>query len=730
MKRALINSIDRRKYNEISPRNAIHFIKEVSTSTYIDNLISTVYLYTHPDKDKPAPYVGELVATIGRSVQGLLKRPRNSSVSAKLGGFLLYSFEEIGIIEIVKGRGANGHNAYIVHVTNEEALNELWGAVEIEKTEKLPSKTPYAPWTSSRHASGMRLVKTEANEVLASLKPETHPIVFECVNRAQAVGWRINRAVYDVQRWALRNRAAAFNDIWLAHSAEAKATKLRETTTINHIAARYLEDTFYHLYYLDFRGRKYPATSYLHEQGSDTARGLLIRSDEKSIGRDGFFWLMVSLASNWAGDAGRDDGTKTDKLPLKDRFDWALDNEEILLSYASSPKVNQGWMAADKPWQFLAGCIELEKLRAWQFVNKTSSYDYESGLECYIDGSTNGSQHLAALTRDEVTAPHVNLVPSALPGDLYSLVADHVWVRINSMLAEHPEDKIKAAEEAISALQAAKKEYNRDELIRIKDEYKDVMDLTSVVFWSKITDRKSQRKIVKRNVMTIPYGGTQYGLGQQIIDDSNKHGIADIMNMEWKWGAYLGRVVFQTCLDIIERPMVLLAIFEAAGKAADAKGEYLRWTVPITNFPVVQHYTEGTVKKVWVQYGPPQGERTSTGYYINTLQLNICHTELLVPAKGEQSRGAAPNAIHSLDAAHLMLTVARSEFPVTTIHDSFGCLLADMPALFKIVRDTFVELYESNPLPTIMEAINADVSSLKVGNLAISLIRESEYCFC
>ena len=42
-------------------------------------------------------------------------------------------------------------------------------------------------------------------------------------------------------------------------------------------------------------------------------------------------------------------------------------NEEILLSYAENPKVNQGWMSADSPWQFLAACIELKKLREWQY---------------------------------------------------------------------------------------------------------------------------------------------------------------------------------------------------------------------------------------------------------------------------------------------------------------------------------------------------------------------------
>jgi len=149
---------------------------------------------------------------------------------------------------------------------------------------------------------------------------------------------------------------------------------------------------------------------------------------------------MISIASNWAGDAGREDGQKTDKIPLNHRVNWSLDNEEILISYADNPKVNQGWMKADSPWQFLAACIELRNFRVWQEniwkKNKQviREYDFYSSLECYIDGSNNGSQHLSALTKDEVTAPHVNLVPLDLPGDLYKYVADNVWDHLKDIV--------------------------------------------------------------------------------------------------------------------------------------------------------------------------------------------------------------------------------------------------------------------------------------------------------
>ena len=229
--------------------------------------------------------------------------------------------------------------------------------------------------------------------------------------------------------------------------------------------------------------------------------------------------------------------------------------------------------------------------------------------------------------------------------------------------------------------------------------------------------------------MTIPYGGTAYGLGQQIIDDAKKHGIDILLHMEHKWGAYLGREVFNDCRVSLEKPMQLLSIFEGAGRKAEKEGRFLSWNVPITNFPVVQNYTEGLTKKIWVQYGPPIGERLNTGYYENTLQLAICFIEHTVPSKGKQSQGASPNIIHSLDAAHLMMTVHRADFPVTTIHDSFGCLLSDMPKLFTLIRETFVELYSLDPLKHVMEQIGGNLNDVKFGNLDINLILESEYAF-
>jgi DNA-directed RNA polymerase len=794
----ILKSIRQRVAQEIAPQSTLKYLTTLDPESYVDAAIATVYLYTRAKKgaQQGTVFMAELVSAMGHAVRNKLKLKKNSAIAAKTGAFILYTFEVEGLLRVVLGAGARGHNSYIVQVLDDESVSALWDTLDTANVEKLPSETPYEPWTSSRHATGASMVKTGNKAVLDQLTPETHPIVFDCINKAQKIGWTVHEQIYNLHLWALRNKSDAFAEIWEQQNPEAKTTKLREARAIGNIAKRFAGKTFYHLYYFDFRARKYPTTAYLHEQGSDLARGLLRRADKLKITEDGFFWLLVTIANNWAGDAGREDAAKTDKIPLKDRAMWVLDNEEIILSYAEKPKVNQGWMKADKPWQFLAACLELMQFRLWQMAQKGHTlrtwmhavkaerptakffkdrdvvrarvpgvkapvavfegatcsigdrrfdaydeYGYESHLEAYIDGTNNGCQHLAALTRDEITAPHVNLVPSALPGDLYKYVGDHVWSLLAARRSQLTPEDLKRADEFIDALVEFKqrihasqpKSEQRKELVAeiraFKEGHLDPANAAAVVYWTRLRDSKHRRKVVKRNIMTLPYGGTAYGLGQQQIDDARKHGIELLNHMEHKWGAFLGREIYEGCKLSIKRPMQLLSVFEKAGKDAEARGEFLSWRVPITDFPVVQNYTEGTVHKIWVQYGPPS-EKVSTGYYKNTLQLNICFVEDVVPSKGKQSSGASPNAIHSLDAGHLALTVHRCDFPVTTIHDSYGCLLADMPKLFKTVRETFVELYRADPLTTLMKDIGGDLENVTLGNLDIALFLDSEFGFC
>jgi len=248
MKNKIINRLISRLDTEVTDREGLRYLKNFEMSQYIDTVISIVYLYTRPKRgnQKLAIYFTEVVAAIGHSVRTKLKQRCDSALAARTGAFILYTFEELGMIQVVMGASSNGHGQFVVQVLDDDAISKLWTNLDASKIEKLPSETPYVPWTSSRHPKGMSLVKTNNRGVLEQLTPETHPIVFECVNRAQSVGWQINKDLYDVYTWALRNKTDAFAEIWEQASAEARTTKIREATAIGGIAKRFLGKTFYH----------------------------------------------------------------------------------------------------------------------------------------------------------------------------------------------------------------------------------------------------------------------------------------------------------------------------------------------------------------------------------------------------------------------------------------------------------------------------------------------------
>lgn len=731
----------RKGVSEISDRSPLRELKDMEITHLVHTAVTVTFLHCRTPRNGAPILMSQVITAIGKKVRK--GKAPDTSIAAKIGAFLLWWLEDYGCIVVSKKPAANGHAAMTVDVVDEDKLSRLWAAIPKEKIEKLPSVTPYAPWVSFVHETGKRLVKTSDKEVAAALTPEACPIAFEVVNIAQNVGWRINKQLLDVANWAFRNRQAAFDSIWSQPAQQSRVSKSREASAILSIAERFKGTEFYHLYYLDFRGRKYPATAYLHEQGSDLAKGLLLRADKKPLGSAGWKWLLISLANNWAGSSNTP-GVKTDKLPLSSRVEWTLENEDWILESANSPRTCKAWMEADNPWQFLAAAKEMMAARVWQInTGHTDPYGYESSCEGYIDGSNNGSQHLAALTLDEVVAEHVNLLPSDVAGDLYAFVADKVWERIEGEVACLSAEKYlrcRGIVEEVSELKTAISQspkgspLRNDMVLRLKalrEVNEEDWDVCAKVFWSFIRDPRERRKVVKRNVMTLPYGGTPYGLGQQQVDDAAKHGIPLLLTMEHKWGSAMGRLVFDTCKDSMGKPMQLLSLFERCGKAAEARGAFLRWKVPVTGLPVVQHYTQGVVKKLWIQYGPPQGERKSTGYYENTYQMSICFSEISEPQKGKQQQGAAPNAIHSLDAAHLMMTCSAAKAAgviVTTIHDSFGGLYADMDVVYSEVRKQFVKLYATDPLSILLLHMGCEEKVLK-GSLDLNLVLNSQFCF-
>lgn len=247
LKQKLSASIQRRFKTDIAPQNPVKFVLQLPFDDVINQAIATVYLYTRSGKGpKKSIFLTEIITAIGHSLRNKFRLPKDSALAARAGAFLLYSFEELELLKVVLGKGNGKHATYVVDVLNDKAIAGLWEKLPSSRIEKLPSETPYCPWETAFHPSGACLVKTQNTEVLAKLTAETHPIVFDCVNKSQSIGWRINQPIHELQAWALRNKADAFAEIWNMQNPVAKQSKIREAEAIGSIAERFIGKTFYH----------------------------------------------------------------------------------------------------------------------------------------------------------------------------------------------------------------------------------------------------------------------------------------------------------------------------------------------------------------------------------------------------------------------------------------------------------------------------------------------------
>jgi DNA-directed RNA polymerase len=214
-------------------------------------------------------------------------------------------------------------------------------------------------------------------------------------------------------------------------------------------------------------------------------------------------WLWYHAANSWGED----------KLRPKERVAWSKDRVSMLCSYANDPYTNQEWLKADKPFSFLACCMEIKAAIDWSSHSPVESFP--SCLPVYIDGSNNGVQHLAAISLDEEVAPLVNLVPSDLPGDVYMFIADKVWENLKVMAGKLPEKTSSKFGKLLLEGKVLQLTYERapanseqkflaySELKTWKNNNRLLREQLFSTYWLGITDKKLIRKSVKRPVMTL-----------------------------------------------------------------------------------------------------------------------------------------------------------------------------------------------------------------------------------
>lgn len=512
----------------------------------------------------------------------------------------------------------------------------------------------------TQYSGGYYLHKTNMfrmglNAHTSALTNPASKAALDAINRVQATAWRVNEWVLDVMRecWmneipvpgvpsadgtAVPNRMP--DDLWAKMTDEEKKAFKREKARAYTANAREVShrdaflrkmelaeemrkhDAMWFPHAFDFRFRMYPMPQDLNPQGDDIAKSLLMFSEGKPLGRSGYRWLQIHAANTYGQD----------KLSLQERVDWCQRNMPEIIRSASDPIAERFWMEADEPFCFLAAAREI--YHAAEF-----GFDHISHLPVQVDGSCNGLQHLSALGRDRVGAVATNVAANTQRQDIYQRVAD-------------------AASKLVAADVAA--------------------GVPEAIIWA----GQIHRKTVKRAVMTTPYGVTNRGIRDQLVDDRITHDVLEEEEGHHAAAEYLTNIIRRAMDETISSAAQIMGYLQGVAHAfAKAEMPFV-WTTP-SGCKVAQSYYQLAGRNIKTLLG-----KITLLYEDQNQKLNT----------NKARNGAAPNVIHSFDAAHLQLTVnycaevyGISSFSM--IHDSYGTHACDMDNMAKALRRTFADVY-------------------------------------
>lgn len=598
-------------------------------------------------------------------------------------------------------------------------------ALEFLSPVAMPMVTPplrWGPGVKGGYRFAMRnkfdLVRGVSTDHQKKIAGTQMPLVYDSINLIQNTAWKINTDIIDLVE-AIQRKGGAMGGI-PAFEDDALPAKPHDIDTneparkkwrraahavreINHLrsiraveytkvlsAARSVakEGAIYFPYNLDFRGRVYPISNYLSPQGGDLSRALLSFADVKAVGVSGGNWLAIHGA-NCLGDTP--EGEKISRMSFGERIAWVNQRSVDICNVADDPFSFSWWTEADKPMQFYAFCKEWER-----YVVAGRSESFVSGLPIAQDGSCNGLQHFSALLRDEIGGKAVNLVPMDAPQDIYQRIADKVL------------DKLE--ERAAYSWFAAK--------------------------W--LTSSLITRKLTKRPTMTFGYGSKKFGFRSQVIeylmglenwqeikvlftDPDGKSLVGDAASL-------MSELIWDSLRETVVAAADAMVWMQSAVRQVVTHGKPVHWTVPATCFPVRQEYFVNNSKHVSTILA---GKVIQPRVYERTDKIEV----------HKQANAVAPNFVHSLDAAALMLTVTRSASEgieaFGMVHDSYATVAGDCSMLAVTTRQSFVTLYTAHDVigdlfgefKAQMDTPDDCPAPPKLGNLDVGSVLASDYFF-
>jgi DNA-directed RNA polymerase len=440
---------------------------------------------------------------------------------------------------------------------------------------------------------------------------------------------------------------------------------------------------------LDWRGRLYGVPFFNYER-QDWVRSLFRFARGKPIGVDGLHWLKIHLATT--GDFDR-----ISKRPFAERIEWVNSNISEIQDAAARPIETFSWWSnagIKKRYQFLSACIELsEALRAGP--------NFVSRLPVSFDATASGLQHLCAMSRAEEGAL-VNLTRSEVPQDVYGVIADAVAERIRSQNL-----------------------YAAGELL--------------------ILGLEITRSLVKNTIMTYFYNSGEWNQTEQLTKSLTKMGFhkyaersksltalgfheAASKALSYRFKRRLITLIRHNIEQKLPKPKEVMEFVGNLALVLAAANKPLSWISPC-GMPISNRYKVPETRRVEFRVSGKKHQYTiATGF------KSELDTDAMV-------RSAAPNFVHSCDAAHMALVtnaaVSEGIVDLAMVHDSFGCPAAQAGRFREIIREQFVKMYEQHDILAELRAsaaldLGTDEDLPPVpdrGNLDLHGVLKSDFAF-
>lgn len=607
----------------------------------------------------------------------------------------------------------------------------------------MPTIIPPKNWTGvvggGYHSDAVRpvtLVRRARRVHLDMLSSTDLTDVFQGLNAIQQTPWEINRPVLEVMEKLIEAGSGIAGTVplkdlklppkphdidtdeeakqkwkWAARDVHTANYHRRQDRLLQHslltLCRRFREEPgIYFPHNLDFRGRAYPVPLVLHPQGSDNVKGLLRFAVGKPLGKDGRFWLAVHGANTFG----------VDKVSFEERVQWVEENYDRIYRCGQAPLDDLWWTEADSPWCFLAFCFEWTSLHACEAMD----WEFVSHLPIAMDGSCNGLQHFSAMLRDSIGGAAVNLIPSEKPQDIYQAVADRVMEKLRLIACTVASNPMAGVTELFEPEEEEggnkRKGPTEAEMQRWAHSW--------LAFGM-------DRKITKRPVMVLPYGGTPRSC-LKYVEEAVKEKIAagkdpNLGDELPRAIAWLSKLVWESIGDVVVAARDAMGWLQKVARLTAKENAPLYWKTP-SGFVAYQLYPDLAIRRIKTRIN---GTIIKLTAYDDTDTVN----------NAKQSTSVSPNYVHSMDASAMILTAAKLAAKGITnlamIHDSYGTHACDTTELRNTLREVFVDMYRERPLVSLRDQVAAQCPSVAnelpelppEGDLNLEQIKESRFFF-